>query len=106
MTKKVLIESTKKEVFRNKESFRKLFLNENEKINLMVIKRLAEKSSVSFLFTRELQEFFIRFREDYQEVIDILLSLKYFGESNLIVIKNENIGIINVEKKRKVFNHS
>lgn len=101
MTKKVLIESTKKEVFRNKESFRKLFLNENEKINLMVIKRLAEKRSVSFLFTRELQEVFIRFREEYQEVIDILLSLKYFGESNLIVIRNENIGIINVEKKEK-----
>lgn len=100
MTKKVLIESTKKEVFRNKESFRKLFLNENEKINLMVIKRLSEKRSVSFLFTRELQEVFIRFREEYQEVIDILLSLKYFGESNLIVIKNENIGIINVEKKK------
>lgn len=95
-SKRVLIGSTKKEVLKNSESFKKLLLNEDEKINLMVIKKVAENESTSFLFTEELMEVLIKYKENYQETINIILALKKFGVSDLIVITNENLGIINM----------
>lgn len=95
-TKKVLIGSTKKEVLKNGENFKKLLSNEDEKIDLMVIKKVTENGSVSFLFTEELMKVLIKYKESYQEVINIILALKKFGVSDLIVITNENLGIINI----------
>lgn len=95
-SKKVLIGSTKKEVLKNSESFKKLLLNEDEKINLMVIKKVAENESTSFLFIEELMKVLIKYKENYQEIINIILALKKFGVSDLIVITNENLGIINM----------
>lgn len=95
-SKKVLIGSTKKEVLKNSESFKKLLLDEEEKINLMVIKKVAENESTSFLFIEELMKVLIKYKENYQEIINIILALKKFGVSDLIVITNENLGIINM----------
>lgn len=95
-SKKVLIGSTKKEVLKNSESFKKLLLDEEEKINLMVIKKVAENESTSFLFIKELMKVLIKYKENYQEIINIILALKKFGVSDLIVITNENLGIINL----------
>lgn len=94
--KKVLIGSNKKEVLKNSESFKKLLLNENEKINLIVIQKVAENESTSFLFTEELMKVLIKYKENYQEIINIILTLKKFGVSDLIVITNKNLGIINM----------
>ena len=73
-----------------------MLLDEEEKINLMVIKKVAENESTSFLFIEELMKVLIKYKENYQEIINIILALKKFGVSDLIVITNENLGIINM----------
>ena len=62
----------------------------------MVIKKVAENESTSFLFIEELMKVLIKYKENYQEIINIILALKKFGVSDLIVITNENLGIINM----------
>ena len=92
--KKILIGSTKKELLKTMETFGKL-ISEHQ-FELMLGKRLAEENSISFLFTKDLIEILEREKENYQEVLKVLMSLKKFGVSDLIVITNENLGIINM----------
>ena len=94
--KKILIGSTKKETLKNNENFKKLFSNEENKIELMVIKKVAESKSISFLFTKELLDILIKNKEEYEEIINILEELKKFSIEDLIIITKENLGLINL----------
>lgn len=95
-SKKILIGSAKKEILKSSENFKKILSKEDEKINLMVMKKVAENESTSFLFTEELMKVLVKYKEAYQEIINIILALKKFGVSDLIVITNKNLGIINM----------
>jgi AAA15 family ATPase/GTPase len=92
--KKILIGTTKKELLKTVETFGKLI--SEYQLELMLGKRLAEENSLSFLFAKDLIEILEREKENYQEVLSVLMSLKKFGTVDLIVITNENLGIINM----------
>ncbi|WP_027127952.1 AAA family ATPase [Fusobacterium perfoetens] len=92
--KKVLIGSTRKELLKNVENFKELI--SKKEMELKLAKILSEQSSVSFLFSNDLMEILKDEKKEYEDIIEIINLLKKFGLMDLIVISNENMGVINL----------
>lgn len=92
--KKVLIGSTKKELLKNNENFKELILKKEMELKLNKI--LAEQNSVSFIFSNDLIEILKEEKKKYEDILEIINFLKKFGLVDLIVISNENMGVINL----------
>lgn len=92
---KTLIGSSEKNVLSTNETFGK-FVNKN-KVNLMVLKKLSEINSTSFIFSKEFLEILYKNKDEFENVVEILSLLKKFSLINLIVITNRNIGLINLQ---------
>lgn len=86
----------KETIFKPIKNFRLLTTNNvNNHIELGVSKKLSEKNMTSFIFSSETEEI-IKNSESFKEYTDIILTLKYYANINLFIIKNNHTGIINM----------
>ncbi|MFS0774835.1 AAA family ATPase [Neobacillus sp. 3P2-tot-E-2] len=86
----------KESIFKPIKNFKLLTANNSDKhIELGVSKKLAEKNTNSFIFSSETEEI-IRNSESFKEYTNIILALKYYANLNLVIIKNDHAGIINM----------
>ncbi|MGB7604482.1 MAG: AAA family ATPase [Lutisporaceae bacterium] len=86
----------KETIFKPIKNFRLLTTNNvNNHIELGVSKKLSEKNMTSFIFSSETEEI-IKNSESFKEYTDIILTLKYYANLNLFIIKNNHAGIINM----------
>lgn len=74
-----------------------LDVDEENDINLRVAKKIAQKECISFIFNKDSMKVFKQFTStnDYNNIIQ---SLNYFAKVNLFVIKNEHLGVINMNQ--------
>lgn len=83
-------------IFKPINNFRLLTKNNpNTYIDLGVAKKLAEKNVTSFIFSSETEEI-IKNSESFKEYTYLILALKHYANLNLFIIKNNHIGIINM----------
>lgn len=93
-SKKILIGTTSNDLLKNNDNFKKLISEFN--LELRVAKKFCEESSTSFLFSKELIDVLSKCKTSYFEVVDIIMQLKKFAFADLIIITNENTGVINL----------
>lgn len=71
--------------------------DEENSINLRVSKKIAQKECKSFIFNEDSIKIFKQFTST-KDYINIIQSLNYFAQVNLFVIKNEHLGVINMNQ--------
>lgn len=69
--------------------------NAETQIDLGVARKMSEKNSTSFVFSNEFEEI-IKKNCAFKSYTDIILSLKYYANVNLFIIKNHHSGMINM----------
>jgi AAA15 family ATPase/GTPase len=86
----------KEYVFKPIKNYRLLMSNNTDtQIDLGVAKRMSEKNGTSFIFSNELEEI-IKKIDTFKIFTDIIMSLKYYANVNLFIIKNQHSGILNM----------
>lgn len=95
--KSPLIDTRTPEVFKPMSKYNELLKNNNEDtMELLLTKRLAQEQSRSFIFSREMLK---RFREGCSNKIylDVIESLNSFGNKEFFIIDTQNEGLINMD---------
>ncbi len=83
-------------IFKPIKNFKLLTANNAENhIELAVSKKLSEKNMTSFIFSVETEEI-IKNIESFTEYTKIITALKYYGNVNLFIFKNNYSGMINM----------
>ena len=90
--KKILIGTTEKETLKNNDNLKELI--SKHKVDLIVIKKLSETNSTSFLFNPLLIELLSNLEENKSN--KFINTFRKFGLIDLIIITNENLGVINL----------
>lgn len=91
---KTLIASSSNGLLKTKSFFEKI--NKKYEVDLKVAKKLAEKNSSSFIFSEEFMDILIKEQNICSDIINIIEILKKYALMDLIVITNENIGVISL----------
>lgn len=94
--KSTLIDTRTSEVFLPKSKYNELLEKNNEDImELLLTKRLAQAQSRSFIFSREMIN---RFRRDcnVKLYVDVINGLNLFGHRELFIIDTQHEGLINM----------
>lgn len=90
--KKILIGTTEKETLKNNDNLKELI--SKHKVDLIVTKKLSETNSTSFLFNPLLIELLSNLEENKSN--KFINTFRKFGLIDLIIITNENLGVINL----------
>ena len=90
--KKILIGTTEKETLKNNDNLKELI--SKHKVDLIVTKKLSETNSTSFLFNPLLIELLSNLEENKSN--KFINAFRKFGLIDLIIITNENLGVINL----------
>lgn len=96
LRRSVLVDTRTSKVFIPTSKYKELLENDNEDVvELFLVKRLAQEQSRSFIFSKEMMERFRKYCKN-NFYLDIFNGLTTFGIKELFVITTEHEGLINM----------